>query len=191
MNWTTMQGNWNEAKGNVKTKWGRLKYFWDRLIAPSERLTAFRQQFGDEQQDYGQALETYYKQGAPADWQQQFVSAYATAHPWENWAETWAHYLHMTDAVDTAAACGMSLRPRRPDEPVLKPIGAKENGKFERMIENWFSLTYVLNNLNRGLGQPDGYPFVLSPPAVDKLRFVHETIRVATMSGAKPLAIAG
>lgn len=153
-------------------------YYWDRLIRCSDRLEAFRQLFGDEQQDYGEALKNHYNQGPPADWQQRFVSAYCSSHPWEDWAETWAHYLHMTDTLETAKTCGLSLRPRRQDEPSLKPDATPvgPEGSFDQMIAAWFPLTYVLNNLNRGLGLADGYPFVLSPPAIDKLRFVHETV---------------
>ena len=152
-------------------------YYWERLIAPSAQLEAFRHRFGDEREDYGEALKRHYEQGAPTDWQQRFVSAYASAHAWEDWAETWAHYLHMIDALETAAACGLSLRPRRRDEPSLE-TDTRGNlaSSFEQMISDWFPLTYVLNNLNRGLGLPDGYPFVLSAPAIDKLRFVHETV---------------
>ena len=93
---------------------------------------------------------------------------YAGAHPWEDWAETWAHYLHMTDTLETAAACGVSIRPRRADEPLLnqappeRPVAA--SARSIGSIESWLPLTYVLNNLNRGLGLPDAYPFVLSPP---------------------------
>lgn len=153
-------------------------YYWERLIAPSARLKAFRHLFGDEREDYGEALKRHYEHGAPTDWQQRFVSTYASAHAWEDWAETWAHYLHMTDTLETAAACGLSLRPRRRDEPFLETNARDDlSSSFDQMISDWFPLTYVLNNLNRGLGLPDGYPFVLSTPAIDKLRFVHETIK--------------
>ena len=158
-------------------------YYWDLLIKDSPRLETFRALFGDERQDYAQALQDHYNQGPPQDWQQQFVSAYASAHPWEDWAETWAHYLHMTDTLETAAACGLSLRPRRSDEPTLTTAPTPDSlsfRPFEQLIDNWFPLTYVLNNLNRGLGLPDGYPFVLSTPAIDKLRFVHDTISATT-----------
>ena len=95
-------------------------YYWDRLIrGTTSDLDAFRAIFGDERADYAAALARYYQTGRPADWQDQFVSAYASAHPWEDWAETWAHYLHMVDTLETAAACGLSLRPRRADEPTL------------------------------------------------------------------------
>jgi len=150
-------------------------YYWDRLIANSQRLTGFREQFGDEQLDYAEALKLHYEHGAPADWQERFVSAYSSSHPWEDWAETWAHYLHMTDALDTAAACGLMLKPHGKDEPAMKSAPA-DSSDFQRLIDAWHPLTYVLNNLNRGLGQSDAYPFVLSASAVAKLRFVHETI---------------
>ena len=153
-------------------------YYWDRLIAGTERLEAFRKLFGNEEQDYGEALQRHYENGPPTDWQDHFVSAYSTSHPWEDWAETWAHYLHMYDTLETAAACGIMLKPKRRDEPTLKsPPPAPSATEFARMIEHWFPLTYALNSLNRGLGQADAYPFVLSPSAIAKLQFVHEVIR--------------
>jgi hypothetical protein len=154
-------------------------YYWDRLVSGGDRLEGFRRLFGDERADYDRALAEHYRNGPPSDWQQRFVSAYASAHPWEDWAETWAHYLHMADALETAVACGLSLQPARPGEPALEPDAALRTGRsaFDPMIDSWLTLTYVLNNLNRGLGLPDGYPFILSRPAIDKLRFVHETAR--------------
>lgn len=149
-------------------------YYWDRLIKDRPRLAAFRELFGDESVSYEEALKIHYAQGAPAGWQEQFISSYATMHPWEDWAETWAHYLHMADTLDTASACGLSLRPQRADEPALE--AADGHPTFDAMIADWFPLTHVLNNLNRGLGLSDGYPFVLSAPAIEKLRFVHDTI---------------
>jgi len=158
-------------------------YYWDRLIKDSPRRERFRALFGDESADYGEALQRHYRDGAPADWQEQFISTYATSHPWEDWAETWAHYLHMIDTLETTAACGLTLRPDRADGPALKPdaaLGAGRLPPFDRLISNWFPVTYVLNNLNRGLGQGDAYPFVLAAPTVAKLRFVHEVIATWT-----------
>jgi len=154
-------------------------YYWDRLIRDENRLDPFRALFGDERADYQAALQRHYQGGPIVGWQQGYVSAYATMHPWEDWAETWAHYLHMTDTLETAAECGISLRPPRKDEPTLKTVpnpAADDSVSFDRMIESWRAITYVLNNLNRGLGTDDAYPFVLSTPSVEKLRFVHETI---------------
>jgi len=154
-------------------------YYWDRLIKDSPIVDAFRDCFGDERKEYTGALQDHYQQGPPGDWPQEFVSAYASAHPWEDWAETWAHYLHITDTIETATACGLSLNPGRSDEPSLEAGAVPRNSQwasFDRLLDSWFPLTYVLNNLNRGLGLPDAYPFVLSPSAIDKLRFVHVAI---------------
>ncbi len=161
-------------------------YYWEQLLRDGELLDGWRQVFGDEREPYDAALRRHYDCGAPADWQQHFVSAYASVHPWEDWAETWAHYLHMSDAMETAGACGLALRPRRADEPALNaPANVGHGASFDRMIEEWFSLIYVLNNLNRGLGLADGYPFILTPPVVAKLRFVHDTVHACR--GASPV----
>ncbi len=166
-------------------------YFWDRLVQGGDRLQAFRALFGDERDDYEAALRRHYDAG-PGPWQDRYISAYATMHPWEDWAETWAHYLHMADTLEMAAACGLSIDPPRSREPRLcrvpDPVGDVQVS-FGRMIDGWAALTYVLNNLNRGLGNDDAYPFVLPPPAVEKLRFVHETVaaRAATRSLPPPL----
>lgn len=155
-------------------------YYWDRLVRDSPRLGDFRRLFGDEREDYGAALRSHYSEGASTDWRERYISAYAASHPWEDWAETFAHYLHMVDTLETASACGMALRPARADEPVLKldeqDLRTPADESFETLIGSWFPLTYVLNSLNRGMGLPDAYPFVLSTPAIDKLRFVHATV---------------
>jgi hypothetical protein len=154
-------------------------YFWDMLISNSPTLNAFRELFGDERADYQKALDRHYSEAPPSGWDQSFISAYATMHPWEDWAESWAHYLHMVDALETAGATGLALRPKRSDEPRMQPPLDPLNPHcrdFDAMIESWLSLTYVLNNLSRGLGLPDNYPFVLSTPAIRKLRFIHITI---------------
>jgi hypothetical protein len=154
-------------------------YYWDQLIQNGPRLELFRQIFGDERADYQEALKRHYSLGPAANWEQQFISAYASSHPWEDWAESWAHVLHMSDAVETAQSMGLSIKPRRADEPSLallpKPL-IPGNAAFDQMIVAWFSLTYMLNNLTRGLGLADGYPFVLSTEVISKLRFVFETM---------------
>jgi hypothetical protein len=156
-------------------------YYWDVLVRRrADRLRRFRELFGDDREDYAAALRRHYEQGPVPEWQERFVSAYASAHAWEDWAETWAHYLHMTDTLEMASSCGVSLRPRRGDEPSLESVPAsagRADGTFDALLESWFPLTYVLNNLNRGLGQADAYPFVLSTPAIEKLRFVHELMK--------------
>ncbi len=155
-------------------------YFFDRLIPGTRWEEPFRLMFGDERADYGAALQAHYQDGPPANWDQSFVSAYATTHPWEDWAETWAHYLHIVDTVDTAAGCGMVLLPDTPNEPTLTDITPVENVGFDRLMKRWFPLTYALNSLNRSLGLADAYPFMLAPKVIDKLRFVHRVITAAT-----------
>ena len=148
------------------------------LIKNTARLDDCRSLFGDDEIDYAAALQNHYANGPRSDWQQQFVSSYASVHPWEDWAETWAHYMHMTDSLETAGCCGFQLNPLRNDEPHLGPLTctAVRDLRFEEIIGNWIPLTYALNNLNRGMGLGDAYPFVLPPAAIEKLRFVHETI---------------
>ncbi|MBV8814162.1 MAG: putative zinc-binding peptidase [Verrucomicrobia bacterium] len=148
-------------------------YYWDRFFRDEPSRQGFRTEFGDERADYAQALKIYYENGAPKAWEQEFISAYATSHPWEDWAETWAHYLHMIDVLETAASARVSLAPQA-SKPALTITAI---GSFEQMAESWLPLTYLLNNLNRSLGFQDAYPFVLSPVAIKKLRFVHHTIR--------------
>jgi hypothetical protein len=169
----TLMGHFRHESGH---------YYWERLVKDTAWIAGFRQWFGDEREDYGQALERYHRQGGPADWPEHFVSVYDSSHPWEDWAETWAHYLHVTDTLETAGCCGLSLQPRRSDEPALNAdliLRGCRPESFDQMIENWFTLTYVLNNLNRGLGLQDPYPFILSTPAIDKLRFVHGLVGAA------------
>lgn len=153
-------------------------YYWDVLIQNSSRLHAFRALFGDERADYRNALDYHYRNGARQNWPENFLSAYATMHPWEDWAECWAHFLHMTDALETAHATGLALRPRRANEPALSiagdPLGS--HADVNALLEDWSTLSYILNNLNRGLGLPDSCPFILTPQVIAKIAFVHRTI---------------
>ena len=160
-------------------------YYWSRLVASSDRLGAFRDLFGDERRDYAGALQEHYAQGPPPDWPSHFVTAYASAHPWEDFAETWAHYFHMVDTLETAGAFGVSLRPK------LKK-GADIAAKFdfdpyraemERIIEAWLPLTFAVNSINRSMGLSDLYPFVLAPTVIAKLTFVHDRIRAQRAGG--------
>ena len=156
-------------------------YYWDRLILEGGRAEDFRAMFGDERADYGQALDAYYAAGgAAADWQNHHVSAYATSHPWEDWAETWAHYLHMVDLLETASSYGTKVAlpgsAAQEVEEVINPF-AGATADFNRLVAQWVPVTLLLNSLNRSLGQDDAYPFALSGPALEKLRFVHDLIQ--------------
>jgi hypothetical protein len=153
-------------------------YYWDRLVRDSRWLPHFRAVFGDERADYGEALRRHYEQGAPAGWGRSFVSAYATMHPWEDWAETWAHYLHMTDTLRTARAWGVVLRPKPIDGKRELSVVARalDFEDFDGLVAGWLSMTVALNSLNRSMGQVDPYPFVLKREAIRKLRFVHDVV---------------
>jgi hypothetical protein len=170
-------------------------YYWDLLIKDQPASDGFRKLFGDDRQDYAEALKTYYQNGAPTDWMDHFISPYASAHPWEDWAETWAHYLHMLDTLGTAHSFGLKpdgialpFEAFRADvlaqiEPELIAHGqADDSTRFLSLLNGWLKLTSALNELSRGMGQPDFYPFVLPPPAVCKLYFVHTLIRAVAAS---------
>ncbi|KAA5843407.1 hypothetical protein F2A38_08935 [Pseudomonas chlororaphis] len=159
-------------------------YYWDRLIAGSHWLEPCRALFGDERASYAEALERHYQQGAPNDWSQTCVSAYATMHPWEDWAETWAHYLHMMDAVDTALGFGMSAREMDFDYqpfPLDTLYDPQHPGgpAFLSFVNAWIELAGMLNELSRSMGQPDFYPFILPPAVITKLHFIHLVIQQA------------
>ncbi|MFE3838941.1 zinc-binding metallopeptidase family protein [Pseudogemmobacter sonorensis] len=157
-------------------------YYWDILVRDGGHIEAFRALFGDESTDYAAALERHYQNGAPAGWQREYVSSYATMHPWEDWAETWAHYLHMIDTLETAAAFGMSIDPTVEDEGELSAeidFDPWRIWRSERLVSAWLPLTVALNALNRSMGHPDSYPFALPAPVLEKLGFVHNLVRAS------------
>lgn len=155
-------------------------YFWDRLLSGGARLPEFRERFGDETADYGTALRSYYATGPAPQWQETFVSAYAGSHPWEDFAETWAHYLHIVDTLEMARAYGLQMQPED-DGTLLTPAvdrsDLQTDGTIERLIDAWLPVTLAVNSLNRCMGQPDFYPFVLTPVVIGKLGFIHQLIR--------------
>ncbi len=156
-------------------------YYWDRLIRATDWLPAFRERFGDERQNYNAALARYYNDGPPFNWHTSYVSAYAASHPWEDWAETWAHYLHMTDTIETAACYGFTSAPVAVHDTVL------DDKQLDQVLDEMVRITLAVNDLNRGMGLPDAYPFVLSPPARAKLRFIRKLIEsVATEDAMRP-----
>ncbi|MGV3492762.1 MAG: zinc-binding metallopeptidase family protein [Ramlibacter sp.] len=169
-------------------------YYWDRLIDEGGRVEGFRAVFGDERQDYAQALQDHYARGGTQpDWQERFVSEYATSHPWEDWAETWAHYLHMVDLLETAASYNTRITiPGKEDKEIEEVVNPVEAGTpdFNLLVEQWVPLTLLVNSLNRSLGQDDAYPFALSVGALQKLRYVHdvicETRSTRPTEGARP-----
>jgi hypothetical protein len=160
-------------------------YYWDRLIKDRGCFEPFRTIFGDETKDYATEQKRHYEAGPPPDWRERFVSAYASMHPWEDWAETFAHYLHIVDTLETARAYGLALRPRAASGASLPDMTARrlDFDDFDDLITAWFPLTNALNSLNRSMGLSDLYPFVLSQSAIAKLRFVHEIVEKASEDG--------
>jgi hypothetical protein len=166
-------------------------YYWTVLVGNSgddALIAECRELFGDDREDYGEALDRHYENGAPDDWPQHHVSAYATMHPAEDWAETFAHYLHLWDALQTAASYRVSVAgPEQVTDPSGTFAGRVEPpvvGRFPEALEQWLPLSYALNALNRSLGNEDLYPFVLPPAVVDKLAFVDRAVAAAAAATA-------
>jgi hypothetical protein len=159
-------------------------YFWDVLVRDGGLIGPCRRIFGDETADYGAALQAYYANGVPSNWQNNFISAYATSHPWEDFAETWAHYLHIVDTLEMARAFGMYVHPRlaRPGELDAQvdfdPYAVRDPSP---LIQTWIPLSNALNSLNRTMGLSDIYPFVLSSPVIEKLCAIHDLIHGNTL----------
>ncbi|MBR0933419.1 putative zinc-binding metallopeptidase [Bradyrhizobium jicamae] len=155
-------------------------HYWDLLVRDGGELAGCRLLFGDETLDYQAALERHYRQGPPSDWRDRFVSGYASVHPWEDFAETWAHYLHIIDTLEMAGNFGIRVAPA---------VGASEGMAaridfdpyaiidFDRVVASWLPFVFAMNSVNRAIGSKDLYPFVLAPPVIEKLRFVHRLVR--------------
>lgn len=156
-------------------------YFFYRLISPAaDKLQASIELFGDPDADYQAALDRHYQEGPPAGWEQSHVSSYATMHPAEDWAESFAHYLHIRDTLDTAAAFGLASANATYERRFLGPSG------FDTLIDLWLPLAWSLNMVNRSMGKDDLYPFVLAAPVLDKMRFIHTTVDEATSTPPAP-----
>jgi hypothetical protein len=158
-------------------------YYWETLVADSPHLEAFRQLFGDERASYEEAITVHYQTGAPRDWPSRFVSSYASMHPWEDWAESFAHYLHLVDTLDTARSFGLALRPQaglRDRHKLEVGMRRLDFDDFDDLEAAWVSLTVALNSLNRSMGLPDSYPFALPEAALKKIRFIHDVVEKAS-----------
>ncbi len=155
-------------------------HYWNLLVRDGPWLEPFRACFGDERQDYAEALRRHYATGTPPDWSARFISEYASSHPWEDWAESWSHYLHMVDTLETAWAFGLRLDPRS-DAAEAMAAEADFNPyrpvPFQALIARWIPLTVALNALNRSMGHELAYPFTLSDAVIAKLGFVHRVAR--------------
>jgi len=168
-------------------------YYWDALVPHSGWLSPFRELFGDEQIDYGQSLAKHYQDGPPINWNERYISAYAASHPWEDWAESWAHYLHIRATLQAVnsfglgtAHCRIQFTPFTFDDLYAREP-AQEAQAFLDWVNAWVVLTAVLNETARSMGQPDLYPFVMNGTVVRKLHFVHCV--VVSQAGAETPAL--
>jgi hypothetical protein len=154
-------------------------FYWDLLVRDAGKLAECRAVFGDDTEDYEAALKRHYDQGVPPDWQDNYISAYATTHAWEDFAETWAHYLHIVDSLEMARAFGMTVQPRADDSGALTAqadVDVYASSDFNVLAATWIPLAFGLNSINRCMGQPDTYPFILSPVVIGKLGFIHRLV---------------
>lgn len=150
-------------------------YYYSVLVADDAARQRFLDLFGNPDADYQAALDDHYSHGAPAGWEADHVSSYATMHAAEDWAETFAHYLHIRDTLDTAAAFGFAPAGATLDRPQPGRAG------FDKIIDLWLPLAWALNMVNRSMGHPDLYPFVLPEPVLEKMRLVHELCATAAV----------
>ena len=151
-----MQERYRTVLGHLRHESGH--YYFSRLTFAPGLLEECRSLFGDEREDYAAALQRHYADGPPDDWPENYVSAYASAHPMEDFAETFAHYLHIDDALETACAAGLA--------ETQSAAGARD------WIDTWIRLAITLNEILRSLGADDPYPFVLTRPVREKLEFI-------------------
>jgi hypothetical protein len=154
-------------------------YYWNILVRDAGRLDECRALFGDERHDYGAALQAHYAKGPDESWRGMFISNYAAAHAWEDWAESWAHYMHIQDSLEMAAAFGLDIRPRLDETGEMTArirFDPYSQPDFGRIIDAWTPVTIAMNSMNRCMGTPDLYPFVMSDAVVDKLRYIHRLV---------------
>ncbi|MCY1164112.1 MAG: putative zinc-binding metallopeptidase [Pseudomonadota bacterium] len=179
----TMREPYRTLLGHFRHEVGH--YYWDRLVCGTPWMEGFHQLFGDENQDYLASLRLNYEQGPPDQWWLHYVSAYASTHPWEDWAECWAHYLHMRDTIDTALGFGLPTESAQLEFTpfTLDALYQPEHPEAQHFLDflnDWTRLTTMLNEMSRSMGQPDFYPFVLPREVVAKLHFIHLLVTSAS-----------
>ncbi|MEN3974052.1 putative zinc-binding metallopeptidase [Emcibacter sp. SYSU 3D8] len=153
-------------------------YYWDKLVDQAGVIEMFRACFGDERRDYSDSLKHYYANGPAQNWTNSYVSAYASAHPWEDFAETWAHYFHMVGGLETAYAYGLNPQPLQDGAlPLVQLADPYHVVDFDQLVEHWVPITVAMNAMNRSMGNRDYYPFVLSLDISEKMKFIHRVIK--------------
>ena len=143
-------------------------FLFSRLAASDGFIPAFRTLMGDETSDYGAALDRYYDQGPPEDWQSAHVTPYASSHPHEDWAESAAHAMHLTDITDSFRNAGLCMAGGT--EPSWEAFAEAEADPAQ-LTTAAIAISVAMNHVNRSVGQPDLYPFVNTPRTLEKLTF--------------------
>ena len=164
-------------------------YYQSILVENGSMIDECRLLFGDERASYVDAMNRHYKFGAPPDWQQSYISEYATMHPWEDFAECFAHYLHIADTLETAAESGLVVRAdrARPNLPAdVIPRSDYRGSTVEAVLADWQVLAGTFNRINHSMGKGDLYPFTISEPVVAKLEFVHRVVATAGARRSEP-----
>ena len=163
-------------------------HYWSRLVEHGGEIESFRAMFGDERVNYQAAIQNHYGNGGAQSRTANYVSAYAAAHPWEDFAETFAHLLHMIDTLATIGGFGARLDPfpdmaDRPGPVVdFDPYAAAT----DTLVAEWIPFASALNAINRSMGQPDLYPFRLSPAITAKLDYVNRLVANARVKSIIP-----
>lgn len=166
-------------------------YYEMILISDGSLVDQARMYFGDERADYQQALARYYAGDVPPNWREDYISHYATAHPFEDWAETFAHYLHITCTLGTIADSGLVLSAQRVHfdlDADIDPSTSYRESDITRLVHDWEVLSGVLNRVNHAMGEDDLYPFRLTLPVVAKLGFVQHVALTAAANPETPYA---
>jgi hypothetical protein len=167
-------------------------YYFDQLVVGTVWHEPARALFGDERMDYAAALRANYEKGPPADWPRHYISAYASCHPWEDWAESWAHYLHLADSLDTAVGFGFNGRKLKitADQFTTADLYAPHHPNAEHFVSfvnAWIRLTQAMNELSRSMGQPEFYPFTMPGAVLRKLHFIHLVVTDQKEYAAPPV----
>jgi hypothetical protein len=167
--------------GHIRHEVGH--WYWETLSAAGH-LEGFRDLFGDERSDYASALAEHYAHADDGRWRAHYISRYAAAHPWEDWAETFAHYLHMHAGLDTARAWGIATGGPRPEFGIiytadLAMSSVRSPPTFTEAITRWLALGYAVNALTRSVGNPAFYPYSLTASVVEKLRYIDQVLIAA------------
>lgn len=153
-------------------------YYWSRLIEDTAEVENFRRVFGDETISYDDAMAQHYGEGG-GGWTTDYVSSYATMHPWEDFAETFAHLLHIIDALATLAGFGMRMNVW-PGEEVQPSVEFDPyHADTAQLIAEWRPFAFAENAINRSMGQADLYPFTLSEAVVAKLDYINQLLQRA------------